>query len=202
MSRHALPEKMMRGDVMWAVLGVIGVVSVVIVGALCPGILKLMSPIARRRYSSSSIRKAVYRLDKKGWIVLKQRGNAWRVGLSARGRQEVEAYELGRKKIDKPKRWDKKWRVLVFDIQERHRWIRDSLRGTLRMLGFIRIQDSVWVHPYDCRFVLELLRTKYNIRTEALYLLVETIDHDQRLRKEFELGNTGIQSGTIPHGRE
>lgn len=49
------------------------------------------------------------------------------------------------------KRWDKKWRILIFDIPETIRWRRDVFREKLKSLGFGRVQQSVWVsaHPFE-----------------------------------------------------
>src|SRR3989339_202129 len=46
------------------------------------------------------------------------------------------------------KAWDKKWRVVIFDVSEKHRWRRDDLREKLRGLGFGMLQESVWISPF------------------------------------------------------
>lgn len=45
------------------------------------------------------------------------------------------------------KRWDKKWRVLIFDIPEKIRWRRDVFRAKIKEIGFGMAQQSVWVSP-------------------------------------------------------
>lgn len=44
--------------------------------------------------------------------------------------------------------WDKKWRILIFDIPEKIRWKRDVFRDKLKTLGFGMIQQSAWVSPH------------------------------------------------------
>lgn len=46
------------------------------------------------------------------------------------------------------KTWDKKWRVLIFDIPEKYHWKRDSLRNKIKKLGFGMVQQSVWISPH------------------------------------------------------
>lgn len=46
------------------------------------------------------------------------------------------------------KKWDKKWRVVTFDIPEEIRWKRDRLRRKLVELGFGMVQESVWATPH------------------------------------------------------
>ena len=97
------------------------------------------------------------------------------------------AYEIGEKHIKKPKRWDHKWRLLIFDVPEKRRFMREKIRRVLKSFEFYRLQDSVWVYPYECEEVLDLLRTKYYVRFEALYIRAEYIQQDRWLRKHFFL---------------
>lgn len=46
-------------------------------------------------------------------------------------------------------RWDRKWRIVIFDIAEVSRQIRDLLRLKLKELGFGMLQESVWITPHD-----------------------------------------------------
>jgi len=165
----------------------IAVVGAVGVAMVCPGIVHLIPKEYQKRYSYKSVRQAVLRLDKKGWIVARQMGTQWKIHLSKKGWDEFRAYEFARKQLEIPKTWDKKWRLLIFDIPEKRKFIREKVRRFLRSLNFHRLQDSVWVYPYECQDILDLLRTRYEIRFEALYLTVHSFDHDHWLRKQFEV---------------
>ena len=50
--------------------------------------------------------------------------------------------------IDQDK-WDGFWRVIMFDIPERKRSSRDSLRKEILKQGFGRLQDSTYISPYE-----------------------------------------------------
>lgn len=47
------------------------------------------------------------------------------------------------------KPWDRKWRIVVFDIPEKSRKTRNYLRAKLCELGFGMLQESVWISPFD-----------------------------------------------------
>lgn len=47
------------------------------------------------------------------------------------------------------KKWDGKWRMVIFDIAEVSRKIRDLLRCKLKELGFGMLQKSIWTTPHD-----------------------------------------------------
>ena len=42
-------------------------------------------------------------------------------------------------------RWDGKWRIVMFDIPESNRILRNELRRSLKKFGFLGWQQSVWV---------------------------------------------------------
>jgi len=48
------------------------------------------------------------------------------------------------------KKWDKKWRIIVFDIPEELRKERARFRTRLKWLGCVMLQESVFVFPYPC----------------------------------------------------
>lgn len=59
------------------------------------------------------------------------------------------------------KRWDRKWRMVFFDIQEASRQIRNQLRRKLDELGFVMFQRSVYISPHDfAEDIREFLETR------------------------------------------
>ena len=45
------------------------------------------------------------------------------------------------------KKWNKKWIIVIFDIEEVSRKQRDQLRNMLKNIGFGMLQQSVWITP-------------------------------------------------------
>ena len=86
-----------------------------------------------------------------------------------------------------PPRWDGKWRLVVFDIREYKRAVRDKVRNELSAFGFRRLQQSVWVYPYDCEEMVVLLKADHRIGREVLYITAGKIENDLWLRSEFGL---------------
>jgi len=86
-----------------------------------------------------------------------------------------------------PRKWDGKWRVVIYDINERKKVLRNHLRSTLVSLGFVKLQDSVWVYPYDCEDLITLIKADFQIGKEVLYLIVEHLENDKALKKTFKL---------------
>jgi len=76
---------------------------------------------------------------------------------------------------------------LIFDIPEYRRSLREKMRRTLTVIGFKRLQDSVWIYPYDCEDLITLLKADFRIGRDVLYMIVDQLEGDQRLCKEFGL---------------
>lgn len=107
--------------------------------------------------------------------------------LTPKGKEELLKYQLKKSPIKKPKKWDKKYRVIIFDIKEWKRNTRNQLRKQLIDLGFIRLQNSVWVYPHDCQELIILLKSYFHLGKEVLYMTADSIENDKWLKKEFGL---------------
>ena len=86
-----------------------------------------------------------------------------------------------------PLRWDRKWRVVMFDIWETRKAERDQLRGVLLRMGFVKLQASVWIFPYPCEELFVFVRTQLRLGPAVRYMVVDEIDNDRALRIEFDL---------------
>ncbi len=85
------------------------------------------------------------------------------------------------------KPWDKKWRMVAFDIPQEHGSARARIRGILRRAGFVKLQQSIWVFPHECQELVDLIKEETHLASCILYGLLETIENDGRLRKAFRL---------------
>ncbi len=140
-----------------------------------------------RYHPKHSFNRAFSNLIKQGIITLENRGNKKLPRLTPKGKELLLKYRVGDLKIEKPKRWDGKWRLIIFDIKEARRNVRDSLRDEITNLGFLKLQNSVWVIPYDCRELAIMLKSHFKIGRDVLYLVVDHIENDRWLREEFEI---------------
>lgn len=137
----------------------------------------------RLRAIQSSIYIARKRLLQQGLITYE--GGLWYV--SDKGRAVLRQFENDGYQIKSPRKWDGKWRILIFDIREKRRGLREKIRNTLAAIGFVRLQDSVWVHPFDCEDVLLLLKADFKIGRDLLYIIADEIENDRWLLERFGL---------------
>lgn len=107
--------------------------------------------------------------------------------LTSLGKKTLDKIEMNNYKVAKPKKWDKKWRVLIFDIKESQKQLRDKIRNTLISIGFIKLQNSVWVYPYDCEDLITLLKADFEIGKDLLYIIADKIENEKTLLACFNL---------------
>lgn len=133
--------------------------------------------------------QALYRLrDKKLITFTKTEERRPIVRLTASGEIEITKIILRQYKISETAVWRGKWHVIIFDIREKRRSVRNRLRALLAGAGMVRLQDSVWVHPYPCDELVALLRANLKSGTgELLYFIAEGLESDRHLREHFNL---------------
>ena len=180
-------QKLERGDLQEIILSTVAVAGIIAAGLLAPNAVVAMAklgliPGPRQREIINSSRN---RLIKRGLLKYEH----GKLRLTTKGKAQLSRLRLLNYKLKKPKYWDKKWRVLIFDIPERRKVTRNRVRAVLSRLGFERLQDSVWVYPYDCEDVLTLFKADFRVGKDMLYMVVDSIEHDGHLRSHFALKN-------------
>lgn len=78
--------------------------------------------------------------------------------FSEKGRIIAKKFLLETLSIERPKKWDGKWRVITFDIPEKYRKARKTFQQKLKGLGCYPAQKSVWIHPFPCDAELAFLK--------------------------------------------
>lgn len=160
----------------------IGVLSVALVA---PNVLTAMNKLGiipnprRKEYISSSASK----LTKRGLMIFKD----GYYQLTKEGEKILRRWELSDYKLRKPKKWDGQWRIMIYDISEKKAIIRKQIAKLFTEAGLYRLQDSVWVYPYDCEDIIGLLKTDFGVGKEILYIVAREIENDRHLRDHFDL---------------
>ena len=100
-----------------------------------------------RQYKRHNFMHLVWRSIKTGYIEKIEKEGEVFIRLTSRGNNKVVR--------DFPlisfqnRKWDKKWRVVIFDIEEASKQARERFRSKLKELGFGMLQESVFISPYD-----------------------------------------------------
>ncbi len=158
-------------------------------GALAPNIFRPFRKYGcSRRYSNKQIGNAVYNLRRQKLIeIVRKRNNRTQIKLTKKGKTRFRESSIESLSIPKPQKWDRRWRVVIFDIPVRLNNARHALREKIRELGFLQLQKSVWIHPYPCEDEILLIAGIFKVAPFVELLLVERLLHENRIRKFFNL---------------
>lgn len=141
-----------------------------------------------QRYSRWGTRRVISQLAKQRYVSVEEKTDGTvTVRITKQGMVRALTYNLETLQVQKPKRWDKKWRLVIFDIPERYRRLRDMFRLRLRQLGLYPLQESVFISAYSCFDEVEFLRELYGVAFSVRYLVVEKVEDDAFLLQRFGL---------------
>jgi CRISPR/Cas system-associated endoribonuclease Cas2 len=105
------------------------------------------------------------------------------------GKKTLYKYNLDNLKIEKSGKWDKKWRIIIFDIPEKFRLARVTLSNKLKEMGFYRFQKSVFVYPYECEKEVNFITSLFDIKNFVILFEASSLGeyYDLILKKYFDL---------------
>ncbi len=141
-----------------------------------------------KNINNLSLRRAITTLYKSKLILEKENPDGTTtMFLTEKGKEKAITFNIETIKIMSPKRWDKKWRLVVFDIPEKKRKARDALREVLKKMEFYEYQKSIFIHPYHCRDELDYIIEFFRMRPYVRLIVSEELDNELHLRKIFNL---------------
>lgn len=169
-------------------LATCGVIAVAVAVPNAIGVLKRLdrnwdTKLSPRRRVSQTLS----RLRQKGLVNISNKSGEKRVVLTQKGKNLLQKIDETKFHIRKPIRWDGRWRMVIFDISEDRRTTRDMFRNLLKKVGFVQLQGSVWVYPYDCEEVVKLIKTDQHLGKQVIYSIVDVLENDTWLRRHFKL---------------
>ncbi|MDD3498682.1 MAG: hypothetical protein PHH24_04260 [Candidatus Moranbacteria bacterium] len=162
-------------------------------GAIVPGILKLMDASAMpekkvRKYKKKQISNALINLKKQKLIrIIKEKNGKVEVKLTNKGKKRLIEFSINTVNIKKPDKWDKKWRIVMFDIPNEMNPAREALRRKIKELGFFQLQKSAWIYPYECEDEILFIAEIFKVQRYVEIITADRILHDAVARKKFKL---------------
>lgn len=162
-------------------LGIIGAVSIVVVA---PGLAKALPLL--KKVNLARINQEIKRLQKRGLVeIVKRKNGVSVIKLTKEGKAKLKRYQIDKLKIEKPQKWDGKWRIIIFDIPISKNSERFLLRKKMKEIGFYKLQNSVFVHPYPCFEVVKYLRDYFGVAAEVEYIEANSLESQNNLISYF-----------------
>lgn len=169
-------------EIILTTIGTAGIIGIGLVAPNAAGVMIKMGLVPGKK-QKQAIDRARDRLIEQG--LLRREGGFLRI--TPRGQILLKKIEAAGYRRVKRERWDGRWRMLIFDIPEYRKPLREKVRRTLMAMGFVLLQRSVWIYPYDCEELMALLKADFKIGKDMRYVIADTIESDGAYKKMFGL---------------
>ncbi len=126
-----------------------------------------------QKRGKKNLYSAIYRLKRNGYLKIKITKEGKGYFLTSKGEKRVLKNKI--KNFKKKYNPDKSWLMVIFDIPEKRRKDRNVFREFLYELGFQKVQQSVWVSPYDVYKELKEVVKNLNLSKYIKFLKVKEL---------------------------
>lgn len=171
-------------EIIFRTLLAVGFITFAIAAPNAVQIFKYFGP--KNSFDRARIKKSVRRLEQAGYIKQKDsKGESFQ--LTEKGRERAMRYALAQMKIAEQKTWDKKWRLVMFDVPEGKVQARRAINFALKRLGFVQYQKSVFITPFPCEKEIGFVGESFGVREHIRIIVASEIEGAEQLRKVFKV---------------
>lgn len=151
--------------------------------------MKILKQIGREwnKANDFALKRTINDLYKSKLIDIKDFNGFTKIVITKSGKTRALEFKIDELCINRPKTWDKKWRIIVFDIPEKYKKVREVVRSHLDRLGFYKLQKSVFVLPFECESETDFIIEYYNVRSYVRQILADKIDNELHLKNIFNI---------------
>lgn len=159
------------------------------VGIVAPNAIQLIEYFQpRSRAERNKIWKAIKYLEAREKLLLTEDSKR---GISAtlteKGRAQLNEDSIWDLRIDPPRRWDRKWRLIMFDLPVRHERARHPFRRKLEDFGLKLYQRSVFIYPHECYKEVRTVAEWYGVHRYVRYIVATEINDMRVFVRKFDL---------------
>lgn len=170
-----------------SLLKVVGATAGVGVVVLAPSALEAIDMFVRQHDKRKNSRLKEY-LKKQEYFDVVQSGSGRFVikltekGIKRHSQTVLENYSP----LPDKHRWDGKWHLIMFDIDEKHKNSRDYIARAIKNMNLAPIQDSVYAYPYSLEELAKMIRQQYpTLGRNVISLRADRIEGGDQLKKHF-----------------
>lgn len=178
-----------KAQIMKGIVLGLGLTAGLAVAVIAPNLFAVLGQLhsSTKKYKPAQLKRSLQNLKEKNLVSISQEGSKTVVRLTKNGKQKLLKYKLEELKIKPTTKWDRKWRMVIFDIPKAFKKNSDFFSLKLRQMGFLLLQKSVWVCPYPCEDEIDFIKEIYQIRPFVRVVTADRIDIQHDLIKRFNL---------------
>jgi DNA-binding transcriptional regulator PaaX len=171
------------------ILAIASVPALVLVAASLGNAVQIFGQFkTAKKFKKRQVEDSLRYLRRNGFIeYLCEKNGREIVRITRKGQTKLRAFSIDLMKIKKPKKWDGKWRLAMFDIPIRFTKGREALRFHLKDLGFFQFQKSAWIYPYPCEDEIIFISDFYGVKRYVDVLTIESLINEYKILRHFNL---------------
>lgn len=141
---------------------------------------------AWKKFNMPLLRRNLKRLYEQKLIEVAEKNGQEIVKLTRKGHTKYLKFKM-EDWSSKGRRWDGKWRVVIYDISRLKKSKQESFRRILKQMNFWPLQESVYLTPHRCQEAVNYLREYFNIGEEVIMLDVSKLENEGYYKRYFGL---------------
>jgi DNA-binding transcriptional regulator PaaX len=141
--------------------------------------LTLRDTAENRRYAKRKVKQ----LKQHGF--LQKRGV--RYAVSDKGSRLLSGEDIWNLQIPRPRAWDGRWHLIMFDIPQVESTARKALNSALLRMGLVQYQQSVLIYPYPIKETLLKVCRFYRVTRYVSFVSASDVDGAKELKRIFKL---------------
>lgn len=180
-------KKFNKGEIAEIILSAllaVGVVSVAIAAPNAVQIFKYFTP--KSATDRMRIKRSLARLERTGLIEYAPGGKGLFI-LTKKGKEKALRYSVEQMEITPQKTWDKKWRLIMFDIPEEKKQARRAINLVLKKIGCVQYQKSVFITPFPCKKEVDFVGECFGVRDSIRIIVAIEVEGAEFLKKAFKV---------------
>lgn len=126
-------------------------------------------PLYRLNRWGRQARGVLAKLTHQGWAMKEKKDDDIYYKITGKGEKAMDKLLRPLKQTGT---WDGRWRLVMFNIPETRRDLRDRIRRSFVKLGMGILQPSVWISPNDIKDEIEEMQGKLNLKNTLKYFEV------------------------------
>src|SRR3989344_6468169 len=132
-----------KDEIAKAILYTIAAVGIIAVAIAAPNLIGVLGRYSKtKEYKDRQLKRSLRKLEQNELISISEQEGKTVVRLTKKGEEKLLKYKIEEIFIPKPKKWDRKWRLVIFDIPEKFKVNRTIFSRKLKELEFFQLQKS------------------------------------------------------------
>jgi DNA-binding transcriptional regulator PaaX len=177
-----------KGELTKEILKVIAMGGLVVASLALPNLPQVFSLLgvktAKERFR---IKRALRELEKQNFVDIYMKDEEEVMEITEKGKKRILQYQIDDIYIKRPKKWDGSWRMVMFDIPEKHKKARKALTRKLQEMEFYPLQKSVFLCPFDCKDEIDFVSEFFGVRKFIKHVVAKKIDDENYFKRHYNL---------------